>query len=78
VKAASSQTVKTLPSAEPHDTPRHLNEYVSLDAEMGFIEDHTTVMALLERVIGGMLAQIAADNDCTPPPPIATCCVNET
>ena len=30
--------------AEPHDTPRHLNEYVSLDAEMGFIEDHTTVM----------------------------------
>ena len=24
--------------AEPHDTPRHLNEYVSLDAELGFIE----------------------------------------
>jgi nondiscriminating aspartyl-tRNA synthetase len=24
--------------AEPHDTPRHLNEYVSMDAEMGFIE----------------------------------------
>jgi aspartyl/asparaginyl-tRNA synthetase len=24
-----------------------LNEYVSLDAEMGFIEDHTTVMALV-------------------------------
>ena len=23
--------------AEPHDTTRHLNEYVSLDAEMGFI-----------------------------------------
>ena len=27
--------------AEPHDTPRHLNEYVSLDVEMGFIDDHT-------------------------------------
>ena len=27
--------------AEPHDTPRHLNEYVSLDFEMGFIDDHT-------------------------------------
>ena len=41
--------------AEPHDTPRHLNEYVSLDAEMGFITDHTTVMALLTTVIRGML-----------------------
>ena len=28
--------------AEPHDTPRHLNEYVSLDAELGFIRDHST------------------------------------
>ena len=27
--------------AEPHDTARHLNEYVSLDVELGFIEDHT-------------------------------------
>jgi nondiscriminating aspartyl-tRNA synthetase len=41
--------------AEPHDTPRHLNQYASLDAEMGFIDDHTTVMALLERTIAGML-----------------------
>ncbi|HEX5417552.1 MAG TPA: amino acid--tRNA ligase-related protein, partial [Chloroflexota bacterium] len=32
--------------AEPHDTQRHLNEYVSLDIEMGFIENHTTVMAV--------------------------------
>jgi nondiscriminating aspartyl-tRNA synthetase len=40
--------------AEPHDTPRHLNEYVSLDAEMGFIQDHTTVMAVLRDVIAGM------------------------
>ena len=43
--------------AEPHDTPRHLNEYVSLDAEMGFIVDHTTIMELLTTVIRGMLAQ---------------------
>jgi nondiscriminating aspartyl-tRNA synthetase len=41
--------------AEPHDTPRHLNQYVSLDAELGFIEDHHTVMALLERALKGML-----------------------
>ncbi|HET8580978.1 MAG TPA: aspartate--tRNA(Asn) ligase [Candidatus Paceibacterota bacterium] len=35
--------------AEKHATTRHLNEYTSLDIEMGFIEDHTTVMALEER-----------------------------
>ena len=33
--------------AEPHDTARHLAEYVSLDAEMGFIADHRDVMAVL-------------------------------
>ncbi len=40
--------------AEPHDTARHLNEYISLDACMGFIEDHFTVMAVLRDVIAGM------------------------
>ena len=30
--------------AEPHDTARHLAEYVSLDAELGFIRDHRDVM----------------------------------
>ena len=44
--------------AEPHDTARHINEYVSLDAEMGFIEDERTVMAVLTRAIAGMLAAI--------------------
>jgi nondiscriminating aspartyl-tRNA synthetase len=33
--------------AEPHDTTRHINEFVSLDAEMGFIKDHFTVMEVL-------------------------------
>ncbi len=41
--------------AEPHDTTRHLNEYVSLDAEMGFIENHFTVMVVLRDVISGIL-----------------------
>lgn len=45
--------------AEPHDTPRHLSEYVSLDAEMGFIEDHTSVMAVLREVIVGMVDAVA-------------------
>lgn len=47
--------------AEPHDTPRHLNEYVSLDAELGFIEDHTTVMAVLTRVLAGMMAALHSE-----------------
>jgi nondiscriminating aspartyl-tRNA synthetase len=44
--------------AEPHDTPRHLSEYVSLDAELGFIEDHHDVMAVLRDVIAGMVAAV--------------------
>jgi nondiscriminating aspartyl-tRNA synthetase len=38
-----------------------LNEYVSLDVEMGFIENHTTVMAMLANVLRGMLASIQAE-----------------
>jgi nondiscriminating aspartyl-tRNA synthetase len=49
--------------AEPHDTPRHLNQYCSLDAELGFVEDHTTVMGLIERVIRGMLAAVTEEAD---------------
>ena len=44
--------------AEPHDTPRHLSEYVSLDAELGFIEDHHDVMAVVREAIAGMLITI--------------------
>ena len=44
--------------AEPHDTPRHLNQYASLDFEMGFIQDHTTVMAVLTEVLRTMLQAI--------------------
>ena len=46
--------------AEPHDTPRHLSEYVSLDVELGFIQDHTTVMGVVAYVLRGMLAAIRA------------------
>jgi len=47
--------------AEPHDTARHLNEYVSLDAEFGFIEDHFTVMTLLRDTVAGIFARIQSD-----------------
>ncbi|HUF33401.1 MAG TPA: aspartate--tRNA(Asn) ligase [Acidimicrobiales bacterium] len=45
--------------AEPHDTARHLAEYVSLDAEVGFITDHRDVMAILGTALHGMLGAIA-------------------
>jgi nondiscriminating aspartyl-tRNA synthetase len=41
--------------AEKFDTARHVNEFISLDAEFGFIEDHLTVMDLLTKVIEGIL-----------------------
>jgi nondiscriminating aspartyl-tRNA synthetase len=44
--------------AEPHDTPRHINEFVSLDVEQGFIRDHFEVMETLNRVLEGMIAAI--------------------
>ncbi len=44
--------------AEPHDTTRHINEYVSLDVEFGFIEDHFTVMALLTQVLATILSDL--------------------
>ena len=47
--------------AEPHDTPRHLNQYASLDFEMGFVQDHTTVMAVLTDVLRSMIQTIGAE-----------------
>ena len=41
--------------AEPHDTVRHLAEYVSLDVELGFIEDHRDVLRVLRDVLAGMV-----------------------
>ncbi|MSR70988.1 aspartate--tRNA(Asn) ligase [Candidatus Kaiserbacteria bacterium] len=36
---------------EKHSTSRHLSEYTSMDFEMGFIKDHTDVMAALEKTL---------------------------
>jgi nondiscriminating aspartyl-tRNA synthetase len=44
--------------AEPHDTVRHLAEYVSLDAEVAFITDHRDVLSVLRDVVAGMVAEI--------------------
>jgi nondiscriminating aspartyl-tRNA synthetase len=45
--------------AEPHDTARHLAQYLSLDAEFGFISDHHDVMEVLTKVTAGMVAAIS-------------------
>lgn len=44
--------------AEPHDTVRHLAEYVSLDVEFGFIQDHRDVLQALRSVLAGMVDAI--------------------
>ncbi|HNP79279.1 MAG TPA: aspartate--tRNA(Asn) ligase [Candidatus Pacearchaeota archaeon] len=40
--------------AEPHFTTRHVNEYVGLDAEMGFIKDYTDITKTLTIVLKKM------------------------
>jgi nondiscriminating aspartyl-tRNA synthetase len=44
--------------AEPSETTRHISEYVSLDVEFGFIENHLTVMTLLRDVLAGIFAEL--------------------
>jgi nondiscriminating aspartyl-tRNA synthetase len=46
--------------AEPHETGRHLAEYTSLDAELGFIGDHFDVMAVVRKVVAGMVESVRA------------------
>jgi len=37
--------------AEPHFTTRHVNEYISLDAEVGYIKDFYDVIKILNKVV---------------------------
>jgi len=45
--------------AEPHFTTRHVNEYISLDGEMGFIESFRDITAMLTRVFSEIFEIIA-------------------
>jgi nondiscriminating aspartyl-tRNA synthetase len=47
--------------AEPHDTTRHINEYVSLDVELGFIENHFTVMGVLRDVLAHIFTSLSVN-----------------
>jgi len=44
--------------AEPHDTARHLAQYTSLDAELGFIGDHFDVMPVCRDAVAGMVESV--------------------
>ncbi len=45
--------------AEKHSTTRHLNEYTSLDLEMGFIKDHTDVMKMETKLLAFIMKKLA-------------------
>lgn len=44
--------------AEKHNTARHLNEYISIDLEMGFINDHRDVMTLEVTLLRSVLEHL--------------------
>ncbi|WP_407539152.1 aspartate--tRNA(Asn) ligase [Deinococcus radiomollis] len=46
--------------AEEHATSRHLNEYLSLDVEMGFIDSEEDVMQLENRLLANIMAHLKA------------------
>jgi nondiscriminating aspartyl-tRNA synthetase len=48
--------------AEKHDTPRHLNEYVSLDVEMGFIESEKDLIDLEKGLLAYIFEQVKTKN----------------
>jgi nondiscriminating aspartyl-tRNA synthetase len=48
--------------AEKHDTPRHLNEYVSLDVEMAFIETEHDLMDLEQGILKHVFHCVLEEN----------------
>jgi nondiscriminating aspartyl-tRNA synthetase len=44
--------------AEEHDTTRHLNEYISMDFEMGFIESEQDLMRMQTELLKSMFAHL--------------------
>jgi len=48
--------------AEKHDTPRHINEYVSLDIEMGFIESELELIELERNLLAHIFESVKSKN----------------
>ncbi len=49
--------------AEPSVTTRHLTEYLSLDAEMGFIDSFEEIMAVVEKVVREVFEKVGRENE---------------
>jgi nondiscriminating aspartyl-tRNA synthetase len=48
--------------AEKHDTPRHINEYVSFDVEMAFIDSEKDLMEFEARLLDYVFTQVGQNN----------------
>lgn len=48
--------------AEKHDTPRHINEYVSFDVEMAFIESDRDLMEFEARLLDFVFTQVGKND----------------
>jgi len=46
--------------AEKHSTTRHINEYTSLDIEMGFIKDHHDIMRIENTFLSHLMKHLAS------------------
>ncbi len=49
--------------AEQHSTNRHLNEYVSMDFEMGFIRDEEEVMEMEENLLKSLFLKLKTEGE---------------
>ena len=49
--------------AEKHDTPRHINEFVSLDVEMAFIDSEQDLMDLETGILAAIFEAIRTENE---------------
>ncbi|OGG47641.1 aspartate--tRNA(Asn) ligase [Candidatus Kaiserbacteria bacterium RIFCSPHIGHO2_02_FULL_50_9] len=52
-------TIAKVFRAEEHATSRHLNEYSTLDFEMGFVRDHHDVMETLEKALRHLVKAVS-------------------
>ena len=51
-------TIGNVFRAEKHSTTRHLNEYTTVDLEMGFIEDHHDVMKMISGLMNAIVEHL--------------------
>lgn len=57
-----SFTIAKIFRAEKSATTRHLSELTQMDFEMGFIDDHTEVMAMLEKVVRSVVERVEKEH----------------